>query len=118
MGKRVQEAYLALSNAIADLPGGPQCADPAYRDMFFVEPIFENGELSMAQMQRKLRQDEIDAKLICDFCKVKDLCAAYAIIAQEQHGIFGGTTPAERKLISSFSKGNKPGGSKATQLFD
>jgi len=118
LGKKIQEAYLALSNAIADLPDGPQCADPAYRDMFFVEPVYEDGKLSPAQIQRKLRQDEIDAKLICDFCEVKDLCAAYAIIANEAHGIFGGTTPAERKLISSFSKGNKPGPSKATQLFD
>jgi hypothetical protein len=118
MGKKVQEAYLALSHAIADLPNGPQCADPAYTDMFFVEPVFENGHLSMAQIQRKLRQDEVDAKLICDFCEVKNLCAAYAIIAQEPYGIFGGTTPAERKLISSFSKSSKPGVSKATQLFD
>jgi len=118
MGKRVQEAYLALSNAIADLPSGPQCADPAYRDMFFVEAVYEDGQLSPAQIQRKLRQDEIDAKLICDFCKVKTLCAGYAIIANEPYGIFGGTTPAERKLISSFSRSNKPGLSKATQLFD
>lgn len=117
MGKRVQEAYLALSNAIADLPSGPQCADPAYRDMFFVEPIFEDGQLSMAQMQRKLRQDEIDAKLICDFCPVKTLCAEYAITAGEAHGIWGATTPAERKLISSFSRSNKPGHSEEKLLF-
>ena len=118
MGKKIQESYLRLSNAIADLEGGPQCADPEYADKFFVEPIFEQDRLSMAAIQRKLRQDEIDAKLICDFCPVKNLCAEYAILAQEPFGIWGSTTPAERKLISSFSKGNKPGLSKATQLFD
>ena len=118
MGKKIQESYLRLSHAIADMEGQPQCADPQYRDMFFVEPIFEDGQLSMSQMQRKLRQDEIDAKLICDFCPVKNLCAEYAILAQEAHGIWGATTPAERKLISSFSRSNKPGLSKATQLFD
>lgn len=96
----------------------PQCADPAYSDMFFVEPIYEDGQLSQAQIQRKLRQDEIDAKLICDFCPVKALCAEYAITANEPYGIWGATTPAERKLISSFSKGSKPGLSKATRLFD
>jgi hypothetical protein len=114
----VQEAYLALSNAIADLENGPQCADPLYRDWFFVEPIYEDGRLSPRAIQQQLRADEVNAKLICDFCPVKDLCAAYAIIANEPYGIFGGTTPAERKLISSFSKSNKPGSSKATRLFD
>ena len=118
MGKKIQESYLKLSHAIADMPGGPQCAKPEYSEMFFVEPIFDDGTMSMAQMQRKLRQDEIDAKLICDFCPVKALCAEYAILAQESHGIWGATTPAERKLISSFSKSNKPGLSRATQLFD
>jgi hypothetical protein len=118
MGKKVQESYLRLSNAIADLKGGPQCAKPEYSDMFFVEPIFDDGSMSMAQMQRKLRQDEIDAKLICDFCPVKVLCAEYAILAEEPFGIWGATSAADRRLISSFSKSNKPGLSKATQLFD
>jgi hypothetical protein len=118
MGKKIQESYLRLSNAIADLEGGPQCAEPQYRDMFFVEPIFEDDRLSQAAIQRKLRQDEIDAKLICDFCPVKALCAEYAILAHEPFGIWGATTPAERKLISSFSKSNKPGNLRATQLFD
>lgn len=118
MGKKIQESYLRLSNAIADLEGGPQCADPQYREMFFVEPIFEDNRLSMAAIQRKLRQDEIDAKLICDFCPVKALCAEYAILASEPFGIWGATTPAERKLISSFSRSNKPAATTARQLFD
>jgi hypothetical protein len=118
MGKKIQESYLRLSNAIADMDGGPQCADPQYSEMFFVEPIFEDGQLSQAQMQRKLRQDEIDAKLICDFCPVKVLCAEYALLAHEPFGIWGATTPAERKLISSFSRSNKPGHSTSKQLFD
>jgi hypothetical protein len=118
MGKKVQESYLRLSNAVADLPNGPQCAKPEYADMFFVEPIFDDGSMSMAQMQRKLRQDEIDAKLICDFCPVKVLCAEYAILANEPFGIWGATSAADRRLISSFAKSNKPGLSKATQLFD
>jgi hypothetical protein len=109
MGKKIQESYLRLSNAIADLPKGPQCAKPEYAEMFFVEPIFEDSKLSMAQMQRKLRQDEIDAKLICDFCPVKVLCAEYAILANEPYGIWGATTAADRKLISAFAKANKPG---------
>jgi hypothetical protein len=118
MSNKVQKAQMALADALAKLESGPQCADPQYSEMFFVEPIFEDDKLSQAQIQRKLRQDEIDAKLICDFCPVKTLCAEYAILAHEPYGIWGATTPAERKLISSFSKSNKPGLSKATQLFD
>lgn len=115
MSKKIQEAYLRLSNAIADMEKEPQCADPAYIDMFFVEsPI---GIQSVAQMQRQLRINEIDAKLICDFCKVKTLCAEYAILAQEPWGIWGATTPAERKAISSAST-NKPEPTTAKQLFD
>lgn len=118
MSNKVQKAQMALSDALAKLENGPQCADPQYADMFFVEPIFEDGQLSQAQMQRKLRQDEIDAKLICDFCPVKVLCAEYALLAHEPFGIWGATTPAERKLITSFSRSNKPGHSTAKQLFD
>lgn len=118
MAKKVQESYLRLSNAIADLPEGPQCAKPEYSEMFFVEPIFEDDKLSMAQMQRKLRQDEIDAKLICDFCPVKVLCAEYAILANEPYGIWGATTAADRRLISSFARSNKTGLSAVEQLFD
>ena len=102
----MQEAYLRLSNAIADLENGPQCADPQYRDLFFVEPM-PLGMPTSAQM-RLLRQNEEDAKLICDFCPVKALCAEYAIIAHEAWGIFGGTSPADRKAIYAFARANKP----------
>lgn len=118
MGKKIQEAYMALSHAIADLGKPPQCADPAYEKMFFVEPIMEDGKFSLSQMQRQFRQDEVDAKLICDFCPVKALCAEYAILANEPYGIWGATTPAERKIISSFSKSSKPGVTTAKLLFD
>jgi hypothetical protein len=107
MGKKIQESYLALSTALADLGAEPQCADPLYSDWFFVEPVYDQGKLSPRAIQKQLRADEENAKLICDFCKVKTLCADYAVIANEQFGIWGGTTPAERKLISSFSRGSK-----------
>jgi hypothetical protein len=118
MGKKIQESYLALSNALADLGKDPQCADPLYSDWFFVEPVYEEGKLSPRAIQQQLRADEVNAKLICDFCPVKVLCAEYAVIANEQWGIWGATTPAERKLISSFSRSNKPEHSTAKLLFD
>jgi hypothetical protein len=118
MSNKVQKAQMALSDALAKLENGPQCADPLYSDWFFVEPVFEDGKLSPRAIQQQLRADEVNAKLICDFCPVKALCAEYAILAKEPYGIWGATTPAERKLITSFSRSNKPGHSTAKQLFD
>lgn len=98
---------MALSHAIADMGKEPQCADAAYIDKFFVEPM-PMGMPTSAQM-RMLRQNEEDAKLICDFCPVKALCAEYAITAHESHGIWGGTSAADRKAIYAFARANKTG---------
>lgn len=100
MGKKVHKSYLALSHAIADLGKEPQCADPTYMDFFFVD-VMPTGMPTSAAM-RKMRQDEIDAKIICDFCPVKTLCAEYAILAREPYGIWGATTPAERTAINKL----------------
>jgi WhiB family redox-sensing transcriptional regulator len=39
------------------------------------------------------------ARSICAECPVRDLCLAWALDHDERFGIFGGTTPAERKKI-------------------
>lgn len=36
---------------------------------------------------------------LCNACPIRDLCAKYAIEANEPYGIWGGTSPADRKLI-------------------
>lgn len=107
MSKKIQESYLRLSHAIADLGKEPQCADPAYIDKFFVEPM-PLGMPTNAQM-RVLKQNEEDAKLICDFCPVKALCADYATIAHEPFGVWGGLSAADRKAIYAFARANKTG---------
>lgn len=116
MSKQIQEAYLKLANAVADLEDGPQCAKPEYRDWFFDE-VYESGK-SASQIQRERRVNEVNAKLICDFCPVKTLCAEYGIIAQEAWGIFGGLSPLDRRAIYASAKANKPEKSKDLQLFD
>jgi hypothetical protein len=105
LGKKVAKAYLELSHALADMGHPPQCADPLYQEMFFVEPMLP-GTPTSAQM-RKMRQDEVDAKLICDFCPVKALCAEYATIAHEPYGIWGGTSAADRKAIYAFARASR-----------
>jgi len=115
LSKKIQASYLALSHALADLGKPPQCADPQYQEMFFVEPMLP-GTPTNAQM-RKMRQDEIDAKVICDFCPVKAFCAEYATLAHEPYGIWGGTSAADRKAIYAFARSNKPGHSEEKLLF-
>jgi hypothetical protein len=37
------------------------------------------------------------ARMLCAECPIKDLCRDYAIVAQEDYGIWGGTNPRERR---------------------
>lgn len=47
-----------------------------------------------------LCQDQIRlAKRWCAGCPVADDCLAWAVSTGERHGIWGGTTPDERRLI-------------------
>lgn len=39
------------------------------------------------------------AKLLCSTCPIREACASYAIAAEEEHGIWGGLTAGERKLM-------------------
>ena len=39
------------------------------------------------------------AKKACEKCPLKDPCATYAIQYKEDDGIWGGTTPGERKRL-------------------
>lgn len=40
------------------------------------------------------------AKTVCAECPVKNLCLEYAVIAKEPYGIWGGTTPEERRKLT------------------
>lgn len=48
-------------------------------------------------------EKEIAVKL-CNACPIKALCAAYAIVSEEQYGIWGGTTPRDRALMRNGNK--------------
>jgi WhiB family transcriptional regulator, redox-sensing transcriptional regulator len=58
-------------------------ADP---DLFF--PISQAG-LALDQIER--------AKLVCAGCPVRIPCLRFAVEMKETHGIWGGTTPDERR---------------------
>lgn len=50
-------------------------------------------------------QRETAAKAICHRCPVKSLCLEYALENDEVFGIWGGTTPSERRQIKGLNNG-------------
>jgi WhiB family transcriptional regulator, redox-sensing transcriptional regulator len=44
-------------------------------------------------------QEEAEALALCATCPVRAQCLEYALRNKESHGIWGGTTPEERRRI-------------------
>jgi WhiB family redox-sensing transcriptional regulator len=44
-------------------------------------------------------EDSDAAKAVCATCPVREACLEYALAAREHEGIWGGTTPRERRRI-------------------
>lgn len=68
-----------------DLPGA-LCAAPG-QDPDLWHPA--NGNRAGAER----------AKQICQRCPVREGCLAWALQAHEEHGVWGGTTPRDRRKI-------------------
>jgi WhiB family transcriptional regulator, redox-sensing transcriptional regulator len=64
-------------------------------DQFF-PPI--NGE-----RRQEKRDREVRAKNICAHCVVLGQCLDYALSVREVHGIWGGTSAPERRIIMGLS---------------
>jgi hypothetical protein len=65
-----------------DAKGLARCADPLVDpEWFFNEPEYEL------------------AKITCEQCPVKAMCAEWAIRNNEPLGVYGGLTPEERKTV-------------------
>lgn len=74
------EAWRLLCEALEGLSVAPPCAaDP---EAWFVSP-------------QSALLEEVAAR--CRACAVVVECAAYGLAAREPHGVWGGTTPAERR---------------------
>jgi len=84
-------AYLKLQNAIENAREIPPCqvTDP---DAWFPNyKDHENGDFRAA-------------KRMCAVCPVVQQCLEYALIAREEHGVWGGLTPKERGRMLSAKK--------------
>jgi WhiB family redox-sensing transcriptional regulator len=65
-------------------------ADP---DLFF--PISASGPA---------RRQAAAAKAVCAGCAVQKQCLSYALAASPVHGVWGGTTEEERRLLSQRTR--------------
>lgn len=48
-----------------------------------------------------------EAKSICDTCPIKDACLAHALEEKERFGMWGGTTPIERRRVERRERRRK-----------
>lgn len=73
-----------------------RCADPG------IDP-----ELFFPISNEVMSEDLPILRAICDSCVHQAECAKYAIDNHEAHGIWGGTTPAQRERIWKETNSNK-----------
>ena len=69
--------------------------------------IVANGELFLGPDEERPRdrvRREALALRVCRGCPVRDACLAHALRVPERHGVWGGTTPEQRRhLLDSLS---------------
>ena len=63
---------------------------------------------------RARRERETLAKQICRTCPVQDPCRRFAVGTQEPHGVWGGTTPQDRRRLVPTQDDGSAGSAIAT----
>lgn len=95
MSRRAEQLLRELNYAIQNDDEGAPCEGQT--DLFF--PESPGSGYNPASVIALRKNNEMMAKITCASCPFKVLCAQYAIEADEEHGIWGGTTPEERRAI-------------------
>lgn len=62
------------------------------------------GEKFFPSFQAPRGEDIREAKQICRRCPARDACLAWAVQTQQDHGVWGATTPQERKRLLKHAK--------------
>jgi hypothetical protein len=91
-----QQAFTEFAHAQAELEdsgGSLPCRENP--DFFYPEDYFETRVRSIA---------ENVAKELCFDCPLVALCRSYAVLAQEDYGIWGGTNARERRELRTFPR--------------
>ena len=91
-----QQAFIEFSHAQAEIEdNGESLACRDNPDFFYPEDFFELPVRNIA---------ETVAKELCLDCPLIALCAQYAVLAQEDYGIWGGTNARERRELRAFPR--------------
>lgn len=91
-----KEKWDELSQAIDDAPVVVPCTntDP---DVWFSDRDSMDVHSSASTIRT--------AKALCKMCPVKTLCLEYAILNDEQHGIWGGLSTQDRRKLKKTNRG-------------
>lgn len=81
---------MAISRSMTDWQIRAACRGPQ-SEVFFPPQRTERRD--------DKRRREARAKAICDDCGVRSHCLEYAVTIKEQHGIWGGLSENERKVL-------------------
>ena len=89
-----QQAFTEFAHAQAELEdSGETLACRKSPDFFYPEDFYESSVRKIA---------ETVAKELCLDCPLVALCKNYAVLAQEDYGIWGGTNARERRELKAF----------------
>ena len=91
MKKEARKLYVELRDALEEA-GEVPCQNAP--DIFFAD---EDDIIGAAAKGRY-------ARTLCNDCPVRTLCAAYAIEANELHGIWGGLGVHDRRIIRNADR--------------
>jgi hypothetical protein len=90
-----ERLYLRLQKAIEEAPVIPPCQVTDPELWFGIEKIDGSYQADYRQ-----------AKQLCNSCPVQNICAKYAISANEPDGVWGGLSPKERQKMRGAMERN------------
>jgi WhiB family transcriptional regulator, redox-sensing transcriptional regulator len=96
----VKAKWLSL---VQSTDGSENCYDPGLFDRKRRATVREsNTDLFVESWSGNVEVDSDTAKRMCEGCHVIDQCRAYAMVAKEPVGVWGGTTPADRGMKKRY----------------
>jgi len=81
---------MAIADSEIDWQSQAECRGP-HATVFFPPVLSESRDVKRAR--------EAAAKAICAGCAVRDACLRHALDVGEQHGIWGGLSASERRVL-------------------
>lgn len=74
---------------------------------FGIDPFFDDDDPSEQKVNNEFSLRVKAAKMACARCPVQESCLEYALVANIPYGVWGGTTPYERREIGRKFRKNR-----------